>query len=137
MSTAYPDLIAYVTNLEAELDCSICTIWLWGEIDMPHWYLTCLITWGPSSCGIICFTFYILFCIGLEMMGSDKIHTASHTSVHVLSLCHLYPLPLTSRITNENFQKIFFLCNSSHNFTPKRNEFRYHCCLSQLYFIGH
>jgi hypothetical protein len=23
-------------------------------------------------------------------MGSDKIHTASHTYVHVLSLCHLY-----------------------------------------------
>jgi hypothetical protein len=28
-------------------------------------------------------------------------------------------------------------CNSAHNFTPKRNELRYHCCLSQLYFIGH
>jgi hypothetical protein len=26
-STAYPDLIAYATNLEAELDCTICTIW--------------------------------------------------------------------------------------------------------------
>jgi hypothetical protein len=25
---------------------------------------------------------------------------------------------------------------SSHNFTPKRSELRYHCCLSQLYFIG-
>ncbi len=53
----------------------------------------------------------ILFCKGLEMMGSDKIHTASHAYIHVLS--------------------------SSHNFTPKRNELRYHCCLSQLYFIGH
>jgi hypothetical protein len=29
------------------------------------------------------------------------------------------------------------LMHSSHNFTPKRNELRYHCCLSQLYFIGH
>jgi hypothetical protein len=30
-----------------------------------------------------------------------------------------------------------FLMHSSHNFTPKRNELRYHWCLSQLYFIGH
>ena len=44
MFTAYPDLIAYATNLEAELDCTICTIQLWGEIDMPHQYSTSLIT---------------------------------------------------------------------------------------------
>jgi hypothetical protein len=60
-----------------------------------------------------------------------------HTYIHVLSLCHLSPLRVTWRITNQNFQKILFLCNSSHNFTRKRNELRYHCCLSQLYFIGH
>jgi hypothetical protein len=42
-----------------------------------------------------CFVFYILFCKALQMMGSDKIHTASHTYVHVMSLCHLYPLPVT------------------------------------------
>jgi hypothetical protein len=35
---------------------------------------------------------------------------------------------LEEAITNENFQKILFSCNSSHNFTPKRNELRYHCC---------
>jgi hypothetical protein len=39
--------------------------------------------------------------------------------------------------TNENFQKIPFLMHSSQNFTPRRKELRYHCCLSQLYFIGH
>jgi hypothetical protein len=60
-----------------------------------------------------------------------------HRYVHVLSLCHLYPLLFTWRITNENFQKIFFSCNSSHNFTSKRNELRYPCWSSQLYFIGH
>jgi hypothetical protein len=38
---------------------------------------------------------------------------------------HEYKLPKDS-----------FLMHSSHNFTPKWNEFRYHCCLSQLYFIG-
>jgi hypothetical protein len=81
------------------------------------------------------FAFYILFCIALKMMGSDKIHTTSCTYVHVLSLCHLYPLQFTWRITNENFQKILFLCNSSHNFTPKRNELRYHCYLSQLHRV--
>jgi hypothetical protein len=39
-----------------------------------------------------------------------------------------------------NWQKktrICFLVQFSHNFTPKRNELRYHWCLSQLYFIGH
>jgi hypothetical protein len=39
---------------------------------------------------IFCFAFYILFCRGLEMMGNDKICTASCTYIHVLSLCHLY-----------------------------------------------
>jgi hypothetical protein len=67
--------------------------------------------------GIICFTFYTLFCKGLEMMGNDKICTASCTYINVLSLCHLYPLPFTCRITNEIFQKILFSCNSSHNIT--------------------
>ena len=60
--------------------------------------------------GIICFAFYILFCKGLEMMGSDKICTASHTYVHVLSLCHLYSFTGYLKNTNENFQKIPFLC---------------------------
>jgi hypothetical protein len=125
-------------HLEAELGCTPHTIQLWGEIDMSHRYLSSTITWHPSSCGIICFAFYILFCKGLEIMGSDKICTASCTYIHVLYLCHLYPLPFTWRITNENFQSIFVSCNSLHNFSPKRNEFlRYHCCLSQLYFIGH
>jgi hypothetical protein len=77
-----------------------------------------------------------LYCKGLEMMGSDKICTASCTYSHFLSLWHLYPLPFTWRVTNENFQKILFLCISSHNFTPKIYELKYHCCFSQLYFIG-
>jgi hypothetical protein len=51
---------------------------------------------------------YILFCKGLEMMGSDKIHTASCTYIHVLSLCH--PLLVTWRVTNVNFQKILSSC---------------------------
>jgi hypothetical protein len=60
------------------------------------------------SCGIVHFILYIMFHKGLEM-GSDKIHAASCTYVHFLSLCHLYPLKFTWRITNENFQKIPFL----------------------------
>jgi hypothetical protein len=46
----------------------------------------------------ICFAFYSLFCKGLKMMESDKIHTALCAYVHVLSLCHLYTLPVTWRI---------------------------------------
>ncbi len=91
-------------------------------------------TWH-ASCGIICFTFYTLFCKGLEMMGSDKICTTSHTYVHVLSLCHLYPLLVTWKITNENFQNILFSCNCFFSqlylHLAMRNELRYHCCLSQ------
>jgi hypothetical protein len=34
MFVAYPDLIAHATDLEAELDCTICNIQLLGEIDM-------------------------------------------------------------------------------------------------------
>jgi hypothetical protein len=44
MSTTYPNLIAYATNLEAALDCTICNMQLWGEIDTPLWYLTTLTT---------------------------------------------------------------------------------------------
>ena len=40
MSTPFPDMISYATKLEAELDCTIHTIQLWGEIDTTHWYLT-------------------------------------------------------------------------------------------------
>jgi hypothetical protein len=40
MFTAYPDLSACTTDLEAELDCPIHTIQLCEEIDMLHWYLT-------------------------------------------------------------------------------------------------
>jgi hypothetical protein len=46
-----------------------------------------------------------LFCNGLEMMGSDKIHTASCTYIHVMSLCHLYPLPVTWRIQMRTFKR--------------------------------
>jgi hypothetical protein len=74
---------------------------LWGEID------TRPITWSPTSCGIICFAFYILFCKGLEMIGSDKICTASCTYINVLSLCHLYPLPVTWRIQMRTFKRYF------------------------------
>jgi hypothetical protein len=52
---------------------------------------------------------------------------------YVISTLYMF----TWQITNENFQKILFSCNSSHNFTAKRNELRYHFSLSQLYFTGH
>jgi hypothetical protein len=103
---------------------------------VPHQNSTRLITWTPTSWWIICFTFYILFCKGLKMMGSNKICKVSCTCMHVLSLFYLCHLPFTWIIMNENYQKILFLCNSFHNFTLKRNELRYHCCLSQLFFIG-
>ena len=44
MSSTYPNLIAYATNLEAVLDCTICNMQLRGEIDMPLWYSTTLTT---------------------------------------------------------------------------------------------
>jgi hypothetical protein len=83
------------------------------------------------------FHFNILFCKGLRMMGSDKICTASCTYIHVLSLCHLYPFTGYLKSEKCELSKDTFLVHSSQNFTPKRNELRYHCCLSQLHFIGH
>jgi hypothetical protein len=59
-----------------------------------------------TSCGNICFAFYILFCKGLEMIGHDKIHTASCTYIHVMFLCHLHTFTGYLKNTNENFQKI-------------------------------
>jgi hypothetical protein len=83
-------------------------------------------------------TWFAAFIRLIAFSLNDKICTASCTYIHVLSLCCLYPLPLTWRFTKENFQKIPFLMQFiTHNFAPKRNELRYHCCLSQLYFIGH
>jgi hypothetical protein len=66
-----------------------------------------LITRSSISCGTICFAFYILFCKGLKMMGSDKINTASSTYIHVLSLCHLYTLLVTWRIQTRTFKRHF------------------------------
>jgi hypothetical protein len=74
----------------------------------------------------------------LERWQDSHIRTELRTYVHVLSVCHLYPFTSYLKNTNENYQKILFSCNSSHNFTPtKRNELRYHFCLSQQNFIGH
>jgi hypothetical protein len=99
---------------------SCSPFWLWKQGQM--WGSATMLQQVTNDCGPF-----------------DKIHTASCIYVWVLSLCHLFPLLFTQRITNEDFKKdsYFFSCNSSHNFTPKRNELRYHCCLSQLHFIGH
>jgi hypothetical protein len=66
-----------------------------------------------------------------------SLRTASRTYICVLSLCHLYSFTSYLKSHKCKLPKDTFLVHSSHNFTPKRNELRYHCCLSQLYFIGH
>jgi hypothetical protein len=78
------------------------------------------------------------FLVSKELTTADhKIHTASHTYVHVLSLCHLYSFTGNLKSHKHELPKDTFLMHSSHNFTPKRNELIYHCSLSQLYFTGH
>jgi hypothetical protein len=67
----------------------------------------------------------------------DKIQMASCTYIHVLSLCHLYSFTSYLKSHKCELAKDTFLVHSSYNFTPKRNELRYHFCLSQLYFIRH
>jgi hypothetical protein len=81
------------------------TIWLWGKLDMSYWHLTHPTPW--LSMYIICFAFYILSCKSLKMMESDKIPSASCTYIHVLSLCHLYPLPVTWRLQMRTFKRYF------------------------------
>jgi hypothetical protein len=94
-----------------------------------NWFTTSV--FNKTNHMMLKFGWHYLFCIlyffykGLEMMGSDKIHTASCTYAHVLSLCYLYPLPVTWRVTNVNFQKILFSCTLlSHFVSSKRNELK-------------
>jgi hypothetical protein len=72
------------------------------------------IQWHPPFLDILyritCFAFYILFCKGLEMMGSDKICTTSCIYVHVLSLCHCYALLVTWRIWMRTLRSIIQIC---------------------------
>jgi hypothetical protein len=76
------------------LICCLGTQWAWSHTVQSHVTLSVL-------------HFIFCFCKGLKMMGSDKIHTASHTYVHVLSLCHLYPLWVTWRIQMRTFKRYF------------------------------
>jgi hypothetical protein len=57
MSTVYPNLIAYATKFEAELNCTICNIWLWGNIDTPLPYSATPTTWHLTHVA------FYLFCI--------------------------------------------------------------------------
>jgi hypothetical protein len=95
------------------------------------------ITWSHEVQSLVTlFVFHLIFCFckGLKMMGRQWQDPHSLMYICTCSV-HMSSLPFTGYL--KNFQKILFLCNSSHNFTPKRNELRYHCCFSQLYFIGH
>ncbi len=84
------------------------------------------------------FIFYFIFCFvkfsRKWQVGSDKICKDSHTYVHVLSVHHLYTLPIYLK---SHKCEDTFLMHLSHNFTPKRNELRYHCFYPQLYSVGH
>jgi hypothetical protein len=72
-------------------------------------------------------------------MGSDKImHSLMY--IHTCSvLMSSLPLYWAGYLKSHECKlpKDAFCMHSSHNFSAKRNELRYHCCLSQLYFIGH
>jgi hypothetical protein len=91
-------------HLEAELNCTICTIWLWDKLNC------CLHTCQAQSHEV---QSHVMFCFVKALRWWGVTRSAQphvHTYVHALSLCQLYPLPFTWRIsTNENFQKILLL----------------------------
>jgi hypothetical protein len=122
--------IVVLSSRDKQFTILSCKIDLTDPINEPRQCISLLVFDNPW-----CTTNCLLQQRDLDRVNT--IHTASRTYVNVLSLCHLYPFTSYLKNTNENFQKIPFSCNSSHNFTPKKNELRYHCCLSQLYFIGH
>jgi hypothetical protein len=67
-------------------------------------------------------------------------HSQPHVHMYIFCPCVICTsLPILEEhkweLPRDTFLQMW--CNSSHNFTTKRNELRYHCCLSQLYFIGH
>jgi hypothetical protein len=66
-----------------------------------HWHAFCFVSGSPDF-GSISFQ---LFWLG--PFPADKIRTASCTYIHVLSLCHLYPLPVTWRIQMRTFKRYF------------------------------
>jgi hypothetical protein len=98
---------------------------------------TCYVILVFDACGIVCFPFYILFVKALRWGVTRS------TQPHVL-MCMFCPYVISTPLATSYLKshkcelpKDTFLMHSSHNFTPKRNELRYHCCLSQLYFTGH
>jgi hypothetical protein len=82
---------------------------------------------------------FLLLALLEQLLQVDLTRFAQHHIYTYMFCPYVISTPYCGYLknTNENFQKILFSCNYSHNFTPKRNELRYHCCLSQLYFIGH
>jgi hypothetical protein len=66
------------------------------------------------------------------------IHTYIHTCIYVLSYVISTPLQVTWRIQMRAFKRYLscaILLTTLH--LRESNELRYHCHLSQLYFIGH
>jgi hypothetical protein len=102
------------------------------------WYLTLLIPWSPHMALFVLYFIVCCFCKGLEMSDGEWQDSHSFTYLHTCSAL-MSSLPLYRLLEEYKWElsKDTFLVLSSHNFTPKRNELRYHCCLWQLYFIGH
>jgi hypothetical protein len=70
-------------------------------------------------------------------LQEKNVSRSAQPHVHMYMFCP-YVISMPYQLHGEykcEFSKGTFFVHSSYNFTPKKNELRYHCCLSQLYFI--
>jgi hypothetical protein len=101
------------------------------------WYVILAFYTSDPMTHVSLFVIHFIICF-VKVSGWWGVIRFAQPHIHTYMFCPYVistPLQFTWRIKNENFQKILFWCNSSHNFTLKRNELRYHCCLSQLHRV--
>jgi hypothetical protein len=98
-----PDLITFITNWEAELDCKICKIWF-GETWIHH-----SIFWHIQSCEVYShvglFVLYFTFCFEKtsRLWGVTRF-TQPHVHMY---MCHPYVISILYCLLEELQMRIF------------------------------
>jgi hypothetical protein len=136
LSLICPELIVFAINSEDGLDHPIC---LFNYVERLKYHNISSHIWSCEMHSnvelfVFCFTFYFVKALrwwGVTRFAQPHVHT--HMQVHSYVISTLYCL--LEELQMRTFKRYHFLHNSSHIFTPKRNQLRYHVCLSQLYVI--
>jgi hypothetical protein len=65
-------------------NCTIHTIWFWGEIDMPHQLSTSPITWSPILCAL--FVLHFILC-SVKVSRWWRVTRFTQLYVHMYMFC--------------------------------------------------